>query len=605
VQQVQQLSGPVFSEIIRNLDPAITSTSDVAGGLRITRDETYETGAAELVDEHGIRRRHYMVLDGMQILLDARSQTPYGLLAGDYEVMMRCAGSAMNVLAVKKFWAAMADHGKQSLRTVKTWTEFLKARFLTEPLYYQYDRTRVAITARAMYRDHNPLPIDKLQRLDGMRLSLNALKSGPWGLVPDTTDADESTGAGRDILRLLRRRHGYRSFIRHWSRADYYGHVMNEELLSVSIIGFSRSSSVEAIHTLIFRNFYKIDTTRNPEDPGLFLISGGRDIEPGSPIKPTVRILDAIVEAFGSMSLVGHGLQLMVFMSRRYDIPIPSHTWSTLLHWAYVCSSRPFRPMREIQDSTTNAVVTSDMVRQIWDIMTSEPYDVQPTFEDYDCIIKTLIVQRQIHPALDAIRDFALPYYRDIVNQHEAAILEEIVHNDHASQYPVATATAIHDRQCLEARRDHVRHVISSWFESMLKFASKSRSYREGPVMQVLIPDLLREFDDEFFDKVLSYRTAQGFVELTRPNARRRSRHSIEVRETLPQRIAGFRVTVPEEMSEESYRGHDLPLVAPMKVLYLQKTPIVHDPLIGQAPSSRTTPEGQRWWRKLEKRLIS
>ena len=46
-------------------------------------------------------------------------------------------------------WRAMRS-GSDDLHghTVRTWTEFVKAMYVVDPLYYQHDRTRVAVMAR-------------------------------------------------------------------------------------------------------------------------------------------------------------------------------------------------------------------------------------------------------------------------------------------------------------------------------------------------------------------------------------------------------------------------------------------------------------------------
>ncbi|KAI9158989.1 hypothetical protein HJFPF1_06994 [Paramyrothecium foliicola] len=650
VEEAEGLSTPVFSEIVRSLDPFIIADQDVGGGLRISPGGSQFTSAAYLLDEYGIRLRNRMVVLGMQTLMFIRMRSPHSLLPGDYEVFMRCAGTAMDYQAVKQFWATMARRGDADKRTIKTWTEFVKGRFFTEPLYYQNDRTRVAQLARSMYRESIPMPPDQLRRLDNMRLSLNALKLEPWNRLPDDPE--------KDITRMLRKRDGHSSYLRHWVRADYYGFVMNEELLCTSIIAFARSSSVHAIHTLIFRNFYKIDIVKDPENPGYFLISGGIDINPSSPAKPTVRILDAIVEAFGSMSHIAQALNLLTFMSKRYNIPIPPQTWSNLLQWTYLCSSRPYQTMRRIQNAKTAAVVTADHVREIWKMMTSKPYKVNPTFDDYDCYIKTLILRNQIDTALDLIQEFGLPHYREAVQQYEEAILDELLRNDVAGLDPAGAAAAAHKREKAGVRRNHIRHAMSKWFAALLKSASKNRRYREGQFARVFIPDLLREFGDEFFYETIKYRTAHGIVTLERPDAPRRVDGSYELRQTLPQHLASFYLNKSEatkntedstkkerkflfedydaldfseapvsqlpldESLDEELLADDLsvrdqpggeasveepsrtwPLVRTMNVVQWRRRPRRSDSALGSAPRS-TTPEGAQWWEKLEDRFI-
>ncbi|KAK2592546.1 hypothetical protein QQS21_009761 [Conoideocrella luteorostrata] len=583
VRQAQELPGPSFSEILRILDPMRSAGHDVAQGLNVTQGQAQFTNAGRLVDEFGVRKHHRQLLRGMQVLLEVRDGSQHGLTVADYEVCLRYAGAAVDYQATKSFWSAMPGNGLQESRSAKTWTEFIKSRFMTEPTYYQFDRSRVAVMARDLYSNHSPLPMATLKRMDRMRLSINALKKEPWNRRKDEVD--------EDMRRLFRRRIDFRGYKGHWIRALYYGHEVDEELMCTSLIAFARSSSLHSMKTLIFKNYYDI-TIDEETDPGNTHISGGAELPANSPIKPTSRLLNAIVEAFGSISHIPLGMKLVDFVSRRYNIPIPHETWSNLLNWTYLCASKPFKPMRRLHGDFISTVTTTADVREVWNVMTSEPYHVAPKFDDYDIYIKTLLAQRSFGQALALIRSHILPFYQDVIDDYEIAVQDEILQND-LGPCPQAT----HRRNQAELYKDYIHHRISSWFDKLLKTASSNKGHRDGAVMKTMIPNLLIEFGD-FFPHQIRYRTAQGVVQMDRPEATRRFTWTKQWRETLPQKKAGIHVRDIEGSDQPDF---DYPQIPVIKVLEWQRRPKPRMTRFGKAPKDA---EARRWWDRLEEELM-
>ncbi|KAK3180291.1 hypothetical protein K4F52_008377 [Lecanicillium sp. MT-2017a] len=561
VQQLQELSPSTFSEILRSLDPLIPS-HDVAHGLNVTLGDSQYTDARKLVNEFGVRMHHRNVLQGMYMLLQVRSLSDKELLPADYEVLLRCAGAGVDYQAAKDFWTAMASSGQQKQRTSKTWAEFIKARFLLEPLYYQYDRSRVAVLARDQYSNRAPMPMAKLKRLDNLRLSINALKPEPWNRRYDEPE--------EDLRRLFRRRTDFRAYKSHWIRALYYGHEMDEELLAASMIAFSRSSSLERIKTLILGNYYGIEIreseSKNPEET---TITGGLDIPHASPLRPTARLLNAIVEAFGSMSHISLCTKLLHFVSSRYNIPIPAETWSNLLSWTYLCQSKPYQRMRKIQGPYASTTVRAADVRHVWDTMTSAPYNIQPTFADYNIYIKTLIAQRSLTRALAAITEHIIPHYRAAAAAHEAALRDEILQTSAIGHTPARAATR---RLRAGVLKDHTHARTTYLFTQLFKSASAQRTQREGPVSRVFIPDLVRDYG-EFLPPSIKYRTAQGVAELDRADADADARFDgwrQRWRTTLPQKEGGYKARQFEDSGKAEF---PYPMVKQMRVAEWRRVP--------------------------------
>lgn len=587
VRQAQELPGPTLSEILRCLDPLVSSPyCDAAHGLHISPGQTYFTNAGELLDQFGVRLHHGRLVSAIHTLLAVRATSQRALAPADYEVFLRCAGAALDLPAAKSFWASMADAGLARCRTTKTWTEFIKARFVTEPLYYQYDRARVAVLARDLYSNRSRLPMASLKRLDAMRLSINARKREPWNRRPDEPS--------EDLRRILRRRQGFRAYKNHWIRALYYGHEMDEELLCASMIAFARSSSLHCIKTLILQTYYGLRVHQAPDGADVE-ISGGFELPPNSPIRPTARLLNAIVEALGAMSQIRLATKLVDFIAQRYQVAIPPATWSNLLAWTYLCASKPFRSMRRLCGPWPSTLARPADVRRIWETMTSPRHQVQPSFDDYNLYLKTLIMQRAFGQALDIIRHSILPYYHALCAEHHEAVLEELLHLETAAPVP---RLALRRAQA-QLRKDQVHHAISSWFAKLLKTVSQLRAHRDGPLTRVLIPQLLQHYADFFPDQV-HYRTAQGAVRLERPEAVCRFRWHHRWRTTLPQKMAGFRLG-PVDASDAP--DFPYPYVPALTILESRRVPVKRRPLASLGPLPSDPAAAKRWRASLEDEL--
>lgn len=605
VGELQRLPATAVSEIVRSLDPVLRPHLDVAHGLTIGSGETQFSPAASLVDEFGVRTHHGEVLLGMQALLRARAGARAPLAPADYEVMMRCAGAGVDRLSGKRFWSAMTDAGLQNWRTSRTWVEFLKGRFMTEPLYYQFDRTRALTLPRDMHREMRPLSLGTVKRLDRIRLGLNALSHHPWNRDPAQPE--------RDWRRLLRKRIGYASFIKHFFRTTGYGYAVTEDFLCTSVVAFSRCGRQNDICTLILEQYYGILVVRDQER-FCWDVSGGHDLPADSPIRPTARLLDAVVDAFGALCNLPLGLNLILHISRLYSLSIPPETWSNLLRWAYINASGPYRHMREAEPHRDLRPASIQDPLLIWRTMTSEPYSVEPSFEDYCCFVKMLIRLRSFAPALDTIRDRLVPHFRLLDQDYHQAVLDELLVND-TSRVPRG---ATHRRRQAEVRKDHARYQVTRCLHMLLKTASQNSTHRRGRVMHVLVPNLLAEFA-EFFPHTVSYRTANGLAVIRRGGAPHRFDW-----------VRGWRTTLPANLGsghhdeETSVDSSQWPRAEEMRILGWKRVPRLRRRVLGRAPLprdravvtdatdvSRVTssdyrlrPAGITWFQKLERELM-
>lgn len=596
VHEAIDLSPATFSELVRCLDP-FHADNDVASGLRITKGHTQYTGAGSLVDAHGVRDRHRQVLAGLQLLFEIR--TPHhGPCIADYEVAMRAAGAAQDLHAARAFWAAIAKAGLQKWRTPQTWNEFIKAFFLTEPLYYQFDRARVAVKAQDLVRNRNPQPMQVVKQLDRLRHAISVLEPEPWSRSPQ----DES----QEVMRELRKRVQYRGYRAHFVRGLSYGREMDEALLCTSIKAFARSSSLSAIKEYILQGHYGIilEGDRDP-DPTQITVTGGHDFPADSPLRPTVALLEAIADAYGSMSHIPLAVHLINFLSTRYNIPVPHAVWSSLLHWSYLFSSKPFNTGRKQLGAYPSTAQRPNDVMQIWAAMTSPSQGrVTPTFDDYDIYIKTLLVQRCVVKALHTIEEYAMPHYASLVESYERSLADEILQADALGSHAPLRATR--RRQEAETLKDHTHNRIALWFKKLLRVVSENRQLREGPAGRVLVPNLLKHYA-YFLPATVKYRTAQGTVtfELSGDESTvdRLEGWRAHWRTTLPAKLAGIYVRGREHDDgvAAGEPGFVWPETRQMRVRDVRPVPKQRLERVVAPPENRD--EGGKWWDKLEEQM--
>ena len=583
--ELQELPSTTFSEILRFIDPVANPLQDIAYGLNLTQAQAQSTNAARfLLESHGVRKRNTQLLRAVNVVCRARLDGDRQLLPPDYHVLFRCAGAASDVCAAINAFSLMAKSGLAVKRNTSTWVEFLKARFLIDPQYYQWDRARVVAHARQLFSNKEQYMPESSWKMERIRFSRNALLLMPYGRTSDS---------GVDELRMrLRLKRGHGSAYDHWLRSKLYGVLLNEELLCAQMIGFARSGSLVAIKGVIFRRGFRIDFKENP-DTGTVTVVGGKRFRAGNPREPTTRLLNAIVESFGCMSRITTGLKLLVHVSNVYGIPIPQETWSNLLNWAYVCASSPTRRYRNLRGLFPISNASYKHVLGIWKIMTSETYNIQPSIDDYGCYIKALIEGGDFRKAVNIIRDEVVPYYRQLEEEHFETISDDILKSrKRASTHRIQ----------METLKEYTWFQIASWLRKILKVASSRKTFRDGDFMQVYVPKLIDEFSD-FLDPSIRYRTAQGYVQIRRPNIVKRWDWSWEMRKTLPTKAGGMIMhSLSRKGLDPSDPGLEWQQIRRMRVKHWKRKARPRVRVTGIPPEAGDV-NARAWWRRLEKEL--
>jgi len=183
----------------------------------------------------------------------------------------------------------------------------------------------------------------------------------------------------------------------------------DERLLAAVIVAMGRNGSLHAINELLAAS-WKISVAAE-EDSREVDVRGGADFPYDSPMRPTARLMEAIVQAYCCNGELATALKLMDYLSRRYNIQIPDKLWFDLLTWTHVMVSKP--SSTEWQHAGfPRRVLKSNAIDLVWSVMTSEPYNVKPTFAQSNIYIRGLINQRKYLEAIELIREIRPAYDR-------------------------------------------------------------------------------------------------------------------------------------------------------------------------------------------------
>ena len=120
-----------------------------------------------------------------------------------------------------------------------------------------------------------------------------------------------------------------------------------------------------------------------------------------SPLYPDSRLLFVITHAFGSNNDVPAAIRIVDHFSRRFDLAIPTIVWAQLLEWTFVLSARRHKD-REGEGRQLGQLPLPS-VESLFNVMTSEPYRIEPTLDMYDFLIRSLWRQSELDTMLKYI----------------------------------------------------------------------------------------------------------------------------------------------------------------------------------------------------------
>ncbi|KAK1992122.1 hypothetical protein LX36DRAFT_662722 [Colletotrichum falcatum] len=500
---LRNLPPTAFSAIVRSLDPSrVGPKTDAAHGLRIPSGLAQFSSVASVADQYGIRKIYTRTFHALRSLFDLRSYHGSSPSQADHVVLLRCAGAASDFEAAKAIWrGAMKEDPLTNPKDGLVIAEYFKSRFLTDPTYTQNDLARFRVRPRNMARNRKGFDQTKLLwPLEKLRLSISSRKRDRFGRAPwlPTHDMHRLVSLPAPVRRLQ----GY---------AKRERKVVDEEFYCAYLLASARAGSFRDMIGLLWRT-WKIKIT-DLRDHRAADITGGLGREKLSPLLwPTERLLHGIVQSFGCTGHVILARKLMMYISRRWQIPIPSSSWSALLEWTYILSSKPASQEWKIIGDP-NRIIRADEVLSLWETMNGEPFRVHVGLHETDIYVKSLISARRPDEAWEAIRHACAEY--DVLCQDvEQALFESL--------YPSPPPASIDRHRRLKARQHMTWYTIQNWCQQWLRQTSKSLRHRPHLAPQI-IPQFVGEFHG-FLPDPITYTTNGGTVRIANTETNKKTR---------------------------------------------------------------------------------
>lgn len=509
--EILNMPPSTFSELLRTLDPLGPAGSelDPATGWNIGGWAAQSTLLGESVDIWGVRNIYRRIRKCVFAAAELRLQNGRKLLANDYRVLMHSAASCSDYAAIRHLWSSVRAAHYEYVQDGSMFTDAFMARFLIEPLYTQFDATRLRfrpinlilnqgkVPGRDSPNRVSPTVIDQWRRL-GRHIVANQIHR--FG-----QDAVEGEHAERFAQPLSQRLSGRKPLVRNLQYAMGFGYVMDEKLACALLIAFGRAASLKKMRKLILGPCYDIHVF--VQEDGTINIRGGKEFRPDSPLRPTARLLDAVMQAWCCNGNVLVAAKLVQYISEKYNVPIPQKVWFDLLNWTYIRLSKPSSTEYD-KLGYAGLKCPNDAVLLLWAEMTSGKYNVKPGFSQYSILIKTLLERRRYRPALSLMSRMYEQHYLTAVREVEEAFYELVL----ARRLHADAAQASRRWQRAQARKQYIWATMSSWTKMAFKRIPRAKGVLDGNHV-ILIPKMVGVLLP-FCTQYIRYRMPTGLVEI-------------------------------------------------------------------------------------------
>ncbi|MDI1489375.1 MAG: hypothetical protein OHK93_008653 [Ramalina farinacea] len=241
--------------------------------------------------------------------------------------------------------------------------------------------------------------------------------------------------------------------------------------------------------------------------------SAAISLNPDSPMYPDGELIFKIAHAFGTNSEVSTALRLVDFLSRQFNVPIPTYAWEELLNWTFTLSTRRSK-LRKV-DGAQLGKLPNHTVEDMWNVLINKPYKCQPTLAMYDWMIRSQRRRHRLLPTLEyVVKGFELH------QRNEQILAEHVAQTTHDSSRE-------HDQisDQLRSTRALSLDMIRAWckllftdYEWIIGHPHETNE-NQRPLLweRQLLPyvvDAFWQFTQEHLPR-MSYRMESGHVELT------------------------------------------------------------------------------------------
>ena len=128
-------------------------------------------------------------------------------------------------------------------------------------------------------------------------------------------------------------------------------------------------------------------------------------LSPTSPLYPSERLLYAVAHTFGTNNDVSTALRLVDFISYKYNVPVNLKTWQELVSWTYILSQPRSQGPEDYKVNLRVGQLPSTAFSDLWKIMRSPPYNVEPTMIMHFQRVSNLRRRAFLQPMLNVMRE--------------------------------------------------------------------------------------------------------------------------------------------------------------------------------------------------------
>jgi hypothetical protein len=164
------------------------------------------------------------------------------------------------------------------------------------------------------------------------------------------------------------------------------GYKGDEATFTTLMTAMGRESDLIGVKSIL-RSVYNIDVDllqQVDEEE----VETPRFYEAQSPLRPSARLLFTVAHVWGSNNQPALAFKLVDYISRQYDLQIPTHVWVHLIEWTLLLGLR--RSGTEIRQGQDLGQVPHETWERLWEAMTDAPHYVEP-----DCKMLTMRARAQ------------------------------------------------------------------------------------------------------------------------------------------------------------------------------------------------------------------
>lgn len=507
-QVIATLPRTTISEFLRSLEPkGVASDSDPTDGTRISVGMYQVLSLNQHMDSYGTRRLFGRLLLRMNVLVKCAHDAGLKLDPEDYISLFRAYGFQSDIAGAKQLWdqvigAPQVRPGPEVLH------EFIKVRFLIEPMYYGFDKTRVTVTPRNLHRKGYLRFYQSVRRLDRFRFNRQR-RAYRFGL-------DRSSP--KVAMSLSRRVRGKGPIMRLFNSWVARRHPMTEEVMCSFMIGFARAGSLRMVGLKLLPAQFGILTQMNKRTGEIRAETLTPNISTKSNrprhkryfMRPTVRLMNTIVEVYCSNGQLSWAINLLEYISREYHMSIPAETWFELLEWSHVLSSTSAATAWKMA-GWYQQIPAREATQLVWNIMTQPPCNVQPGFDQYAVLLRSRIANGHFLRADDECLAHMRALYDEQCARYEAAVFDYIS-TVRDGVHQVTPALSVYQRA--RFRKQQMWFALSEICRyNLVKFRTEQLT---DPRVVCGVPDFIAT-NAPFVQNPTRYRLATGYVSLADP----------------------------------------------------------------------------------------